>query len=125
MSTDGVALQLWCEHWCHRCHQVDEVLARKGYAGAPGCPIKALALSGTVPDELEPASYRQPEAKNRWRCIKYRDRPPVYKAPKAAPEGEQGEMFDGDEVLPAPRLLVPLDGWPDYRAQREASHDTT
>jgi hypothetical protein len=112
-----VAEQLWRQHWCQTCFQPEEA-ARRLFDRGEGCPILALALSGTTPLEFKRDGRRRSrnvvEAKKLFRCTEYRDRPPMIRRPRAAASGTQESLFG--ELQPVDRLLVPVDGWPDYRA---------
>ncbi|ORA12611.1 hypothetical protein [Mycobacterium asiaticum] len=108
-----VAQDLWRERWCGTCHQPDEA-TRRVLDHGPGCPILAQALKGTVPPEWRRYhSHRhRHDAGDLYRCGGYLDRPPVYRRPRAKAKGVQEALFDTPQ--PQQRLLVEVEGWPDY-----------
>lgn len=102
----------WRDTWCHRCFQPDEALKRVVGDG-PGCPLLKIAEGGTVPEQW--TLRRRAEMGNRYRCADFIKRPPVARKGRVE-ELPQEELFDMPEQTE--KLLVPVDGWPDYAAQQ-------
>jgi hypothetical protein len=98
--------------WCRRCFQSDEALARIARKGT-GCPLRQIAAGGAVPKEWK--KRRNATLGNTYRCADFAKRPPMLRK-ACAPELPQLELFGAP--APAPRLLIPVAGWPDYRAQQ-------
>jgi hypothetical protein len=113
--------RLWQEHWCGTCFQPDEA-ARRLFDRGGGCPILAQALGGAVPAEWKsrPDRGSKPGALDVYSCGRYRDRPAIYRRPRAKATGIQQSLF-GD-LEPAERALVPIAGWPDYAALERAGN---
>lgn len=108
----------WRETWCARCYQPDEARRRLIKSG-PGCPLLQIADGGVVPEQW--IRRRKAEMGNTYRCADFRKRPPVVRK-GAIEELPQEELFAAPEA--ESKLLVPVDGWPDYRAQqRKAGAD--
>ncbi len=85
--------RIWRQHWCDRCWRTKD--------RGPGCAILDQLLAGALPTELRPATRNMHEAKGLYRCEEFAKRPPVYKAPKAQPDGTQLSMFDEPEPVDA------------------------
>jgi len=113
------AERIWRERWCGTCFQQDEA-ARQLFDHGTGCPILARALRGTVPVEWKTwRRGRARQAQDLYRCSDYRDRPPVHRPPRDRADGVQGSLID--EPAHGEKLLVAVDGWPDYRAIERAT----
>lgn len=104
----------WREKWCDHCFQPDEALKRIAKQG-PGCPLLALSATGRLPTQW--TRRRSAVMGDTYRCSEYLKKPPVNRRPSSPAVLEP--MFDVD---PAPLHLVPVEGWPDYRAK--AAKDT-
>lgn len=103
------------ETWCDRCYQVDQATLRATGKGS-GCPLLQAASVGALPAQW--TRRRQAAMGNTYRCSEFAKRPPVTRK-GSIPEMPQEELFPIQE--PADRLLIPVEGWPDYRAQKKAS----
>ncbi|MGE2714213.1 hypothetical protein ACQI4L_09160 [Mycolicibacterium litorale] len=112
------AERAWRESHCRRCYQPDEAMKRVVGSG-PGCPLLQIAASGVVPEQW--TKRRKAEMGNTYTCADFRKRPPVARKGRVEPMPQE-ELFDAPE--PAEKLLVPVEGWPDYAAlQRKAGAD--
>lgn len=99
----------WQEKHCRICFQADE--ARKRVAGeGDGCPLWKQALANKLPTQW--TRRRNAVMGDTYRCDSFLKQPPVARRP-AAP----AEIEPLLEVEPEDRFLVPVDGWPDWRAE--------
>ena len=103
---------------CRLCFQPDEALKRITNQG-PGCAHLARAADGKMPKAW--SKRRNPVLGDTYKCDDFIDKPPVNRR-KTAP-ADTTPMLDAE---PDDYRLVPVDGWPDYRAeqrkQREGDH---
>jgi hypothetical protein len=111
MSTKFTALELelFVEHTCSRCFQPGEAAERAGIG--PGCPHKHRALDR---DQLPGAWTRRRNGPlgETFKCEDFTAKPPVNR--RGVTQDTTETMFD---VETADKLLVPVDGWPDYRGR--------
>lgn len=105
-----VAEQMWRERYCETCCQ-PAAAERRLLGRGPGCAIAAQALSEEVPVEWRRGRGHTGRAEDLFRCTKYLDRPPSTRR-KTVPTSTE-PMFDSPRE---DRRLVPVEGWPDYRA---------
>jgi hypothetical protein len=132
---NSIERDAWVERHCRVCFQPDEALRRITGDG-PGCPHLARAEQNKLPTPW--TRRRNAVMGETYRCAEYTKRPPVNRRRKVVEEIEP--MFevdpvgcvktDNDEVClcddvrecgsayPIERHLVPVDGWPDYRAEQ-------
>jgi hypothetical protein len=114
LFASDTARGIWTERWCDTCCQPDEVAKRLAGAGV-GCPIIAKAvLSDRKPREWD-RNNRAQTMDAAYKCNAYTHRPPVNRRAKA--NDETLSLFAEDELDHADGHLVPVDGWPDYRAR--------
>lgn len=105
----------WVEKNCRICFQPDEALKRITNNG-PGCPHLARAEQNKLPT---PWTLRRNAVMGEtYRCADFLKKPPVNRRAKAELDVEPLVLVD-----PAERHLVPVDGWPDYRAEQRKSKD--
>jgi hypothetical protein len=105
----------WVEKNCRVCFQPDEALKRITGDG-PGCPHLARAENNKMPNAW--TRRRNAVMGETYRCADFQKRPAVNRRPTADVEIEP--MLD---VEPAERHLVPVDGWPDYRAEQRKTKE--
>lgn len=101
---------MFADRTCRNCFQTDEATRRvlgKGF----GCPILRRAATGRLPRQWR--RRRNAPLGETFQCEDFTDKPPSSKR-RHAPAVTL-EMFD---IEPAEVHLVPVDGWPDYRAQQ-------
>ena len=106
---------------CDRCFQPAQALKRVTGEGA-GCPHLIRAEAGKLPKAW--TLRRTAAMGDTYRCDDHLDKPPVNR--RGVAPADTPPMFD--DVEPADRFLVPIDGWPDYKAlerekKRKADHD--
>lgn len=117
LFASDTARGVWTEHWCERCHQPDEV-ANRLHGTGDGCPILARAIaSDRKPVEWD-RNTRAQTMDAAYACRAFLAKPPVARRAKAP--DETLPMFDTE---PTDYHLVPVDGWPDYRARRRKPKD--
>jgi hypothetical protein len=97
------------ETQCRRCFQRDEAILRTTGAGE-GCPHLLRASQNKMPTAWTPR--RNAVMGEKYRCADRLAKPPVVRRGKAV--DETPAMLEVEEV---DRFLVPVDGWPDYRAE--------
>lgn len=105
------ARDIWMGRWCETCcepREADKRLRGKGF----GCILRLEALGGLKPKAWD-RNARAATMDAAYTCNAFRDRPDVVRRATAVDETEP--MFD---VVHAPRNLIPIEGWPDYRAQQ-------
>lgn len=106
---------IWLERWCDTCFKPEQAELRLQGKGA-GCPIRNKALAS---DRKPPQWDRQPRADEMHRtirCNSYEAKPPVARRRDAAASPDEAGLFDIDEHEVH---LVPVEGWPDYRAGKD------
>lgn len=101
---------------CDRCFQPDEAMKRLTGDG-PGCPHLARSLRNKMPAAW--TRRRNAVMGETFRCSDFTAKPPVNRRGTAA--DETPPMFD--DVEPDEYRLVPLDTWPDYRAEARKQKD--
>jgi hypothetical protein len=107
------ARAIWTGHWCERCFQPAEAELRLHGKGT-GCPILARALASDRKPKEWDRNTRAQTMSAAYGCNAFLAKPAVVRRRGTVPD-ETLPMF---EVEPADgRPLVPVDGWPDYRAQ--------
>lgn len=118
---NDVERDAFMESHCRTCFQPDE--ARKRIQGtSDGCPhlIAAEKNKYKLPDPWE--RRRNAQLGDTFKCSAYQGKPPVNRRGKAP--ADTLELFDEPE--PQDRNLVPIETWPDYRAeerkQKEGDH---
>jgi putative SOS response-associated peptidase YedK len=107
----------WHEKWCRVCFQPDESSKRITGDG-PGCPHLARAAEGKLPTPWK--KRRNAAYGDTYRCEAFLKQPAVNRRATVA---EDVPMLSVDE---GERYLVPVDGWPDFKAemrkQKEGDH---
>jgi hypothetical protein len=110
----------WVEKNCRVCFQPDEALARA--TGGPkvhGCPHLLRSLINKMPTPWK--RRRTAPIGETYRCEAFMAKPPVNRRKKSTEE--TAPLLD---VAPDDYNLIPVDGWPDYRAeqrkQKEGDH---
>lgn len=101
----------WVEKNCRVCYQPDEALAR--VTGGPkvhGCPHLIRSLTNKLPTPW--TRRRNAPIGETYRCEAYMAKPAVN---RRAVSTEVTEALPLD-VAEADRNLVPVEGWPDYKA---------
>jgi hypothetical protein len=107
------ARDIWRGHWCERCFQPDEADFRL-HGNGFGCQIIARALSSDRKPREWDRNTRAQTMSAAYGCNAFLAKPAVARRGKAP--DETLPMF---ELEPADgRALVPVDGWPDYRAEQ-------
>jgi putative SOS response-associated peptidase YedK len=103
----------WVEKNCRVCFQADE--ARKRVTGTgPGCPHLARGDENKMP---KPWTRRRNAVWGEtYRCAEFLDQPPVNR--RTVSVEETPPMFDDIEAVD--RNLVPVEGWPDWKAEERA-----
>jgi hypothetical protein len=112
---NNIERDAWVEKNCRVCFQPDEALKRITDAG-PGCPHLARAEKNKMPNAW--TRRRNAVMGETYRCADFQKQPAVNRRPKADVEIEP--MLDVD---PAERHLVPVDGWPDYKAEQRKTKE--
>lgn len=116
-------LELFVAHTCSRCFQPDEARARAFTPDPPlqhGCPHLHRAM---VRDQMPGVWTRRRNGPlgETFKCEAFVGKPPVNRRGTVA--DETPPMFDAE---PDEKLLVPVEGWPDYRGRdrkdREGDH---
>jgi hypothetical protein len=102
----------WMEKHCRVCCQPAEAIKRITGAG-PGCPHLVRADAGKLPKAWK--KRRNAAMGDTYRCEEFLARPPVTRRPVS--HEQSLPLFDIEPAIPA---LVPVDGWPDWRAQERA-----
>lgn len=104
---------------CLRCFQPDEA-AKRLTGNGPGCPHLARSMKNKMPAAW--TRRRNAVMGVTFRCADFTPKPPVNR--RAVSDEETPPMFD--DIEPAEYLLVPVEGWEDYRAkakkQKEGDH---
>lgn len=98
----------WQEKWCRTCLQPDQAMKRITGKG-PECPLLIRAAQNKLP--MQWTRRRNATMGDTYRCDDYIKKPPVNR--RATTPTETEPMLDAE---PASRNLIPVDGWPDYRA---------
>jgi hypothetical protein len=105
----------WIEKHCRICFQPDEALRRITGDG-PGCPHLARAEDNKLPSAW--TRRRNAVMGETYRCADFQKRPAVIRRVKADVEIEP--MLD---VRPDEYRLVPVETWPDYRAEQRKTKE--
>lgn len=105
---NNIERDAWVEKHCRVCYQPDEALRRITGDG-PGCPHLARAEQNKLPTPW--TRRRNAVMGETYRCSDFQKRPAVNRRGTAV---EDQPMLD---VEPIDRLLVPVEGWPDFRAE--------
>lgn len=100
----------WIETNCARCFQPDEATKRITGTG-PGCPHLARAAQGRLPAAW--TRRRNAVMGDTYRCADQLKKPPVNR--RSTGPADTPPMLD---VTPTDRNLIPVDGWPDWKAER-------
>lgn len=110
----------WVEKNCRVCFQPDEALAR--VTGGPkthGCPHLLRSLINKMPQPWK--RRRNAPIGETYKCEAFMAKPPVNR--RGVSTEETPPMLD---VEPDDYTLIPVEGWPDYRAearkQKEGDH---
>jgi len=107
--SNDIEAAAWMEKHCAHCYQEDE--ARKRVLGqGDGCPLLLRAAAGRLPTQW--THRRNAVMGDTYRCDDFLPKPPVNRRKKSTEQTDI--LFD---VEPAPQHLVPVEGWPDYRAE--------
>jgi hypothetical protein len=100
----------WQEKHCRVCFQADE--ARRRVTGqGDGCPIWIVGLANKLPTQW--TRRRNAVMGDTYRCAEFAKQPPVNRRPVAPAEVQP--LFD---LETAERFLIPVEGWPDWRAEK-------
>lgn len=114
-------LNLFVENTCSRCFQPDEANKRVLGVGG-GCPILKRARRGQMSSAWK--RKRNSGLGNTFECALFTPNPPSTRRKTVVVETEP--LFDTTPYCTDPVNLVPVEGWPDYRAearrQREGDH---
>lgn len=110
-------LNLYIENTCSRCYQPDEASKRVLGVGE-GCPILKRARRGQMSAAWKRRRGHHGALGNTFDCAMFTPTPPTTRRKTATCETES--MFDPD---PGEKLLVPVQGWPDYRAEERKQKD--
>lgn len=108
-------LEMFEMHTCIKCFQPDEARHRVTGAG-PGCPLLRRARRGQLPGKWKRRRFGP--LGHTFTCEDFADRPASVKRTRAP--AEDVPMF---EPPAAERNLIPVDGWPDYRARARKAKD--
>ena len=100
---------------CDRCFQPDESKAR--IRGQHGCPYLAASVGGKLPAVW--TRRRNAVMGQTYRCSEFIDKPPTTR--RRPTMADTIPLFD---VEAEPCVLVPVDGWPDFRASETQSKET-
>lgn len=99
----------WVECHCAHCFQPDQALKRVTGKG-DGCPLLASADNNRLPTQW--TRRRNAVMGDTYKCSEYLKQPPVNRRAKSAEQPEPMIQVEPDDYN-----LVPVDGWPDYRAE--------
>lgn len=105
------------EKTCARCYQPDE--ARKRIGQGDGCPLLASAAAGVLPTQWTPR--RNAVMGDTYHCAARVNKPPSIRRKHTS--DEQTESLFEVEPVDDGTLLVPVDGWPDYRAEQRKNKE--
>lgn len=112
---NNIERNAWVERYCRTCFQPDE--ARRRITGdGPGCPLLARSDEGKLPTAWK--FRRNAVFGETYHCGEYVAKPPSI-ARKTAP-ADTVSMFDPQ---PDEYRLVPVETWPDYRAEARKQKD--
>lgn len=109
---NDVERNAFLEETCGSCFQPDQALLRITGSG-PGCPHLVRAAEGRKPKAWTRRQGQHAVIGKTYKCDDRVDKPPVNRRGKAP--ADTVEMFGLDA---GDRNLVPVDGWPDYRAEQ-------
>lgn len=107
--TSDVERDAWTEKNCRVCWQPDQADLRVLQRGQ-GCPHLLRAAAGKLPRIW--TRRRNAVMSETYRCDDFIDKPPVRR--RAQSTEESIPLFDTPEAKPA--TLIPVEGWPDYKA---------
>jgi hypothetical protein len=111
----ALELDMFVEVTCSRCFQPDEA-AKRVLGSGDGCPLLKRARNGQMPGKW---TRRRGEALgSTFKCAEYAPSAPTARRKRAV--AEDVPMFDPE---PVERLLVPIEGWPDYAAEARRQRD--
>jgi hypothetical protein len=112
-------LELFAEHTCSRCFHPAEAASR--IAGRPhGCPLLRRAFDkGQMPGRW--TRRRNAALGETFKCEDYLPRAASTKRKTLADNAQQDVLFA--DLDPGERALVPVEGWPDYRALARKSKE--
>jgi hypothetical protein len=130
----------WIERNCRICFQPDEAIRRVTDSG-PGCPHLARSLENKLPTPW--TRRRNAVMGETYRCSEFAPKPAVNRRGKVTEEieplfpidpigctrNDQGEVCNCDDArecgnaYPLERNLVPVDGWPDWRAEQRKTKE--
>lgn len=105
----------WMEKHCRVCCQFAETIKRITGDG-PGCPHLIRAEAGRLPAVWK--KRRNAAMGDTYKCDEFLNKPPVNR--RAVSREQSLPLFD---VEPAAPVLVPVDGWPDWRADARKQKD--
>lgn len=110
---NDVERDAFVEETCGRCFQPDQARVRLTGQGA-GCPHLLRAEQNKMPKAWTRRNKGHAVMGSTYKCDDFTDKPPVNRR-KTAP-ADTITMFD--DVPDTRKSLVPVDGWPDYRAMQ-------
>jgi hypothetical protein len=105
----------WVEKHCRICFQPDEA-QRRITGNGPGCPHLARAEQNKLPTPWK--RRRNPIMGDTYSCAEFTKKPPVSRRGTTAEETPP--MLDVEE---GGYMLVPVDNWPDYRAEAKKAKE--
>lgn len=103
------------EKTCRTCFQPDEA-SKRIRGGGPGCPHLARAATNKLPTPW--TLRRNATMGDTYRCAARMDKPAVTR--RGIAPADTAPMLD---VAPDDYHLVPVDGWPDYKAEARKQKD--
>lgn len=106
---NAIERNAWVEKNCRTCFQPDEARAR--LTDQHGCPHLLRSLANKLPTPWR--KRRGAPIGETYHCDAYLDKPPSVRR-KTTPADTMPML----EPEPGDRNLVPVDGWPDYRADQ-------
>lgn len=110
-------LQLFAETKCSGCHQPDQVTLRVNGRGN-GCPhLRKATFFNKMPGAWKRKRFGA--LGDTFDCADYSATPPSTRRGRAP--DETAPMFD---VEPDEHRLIPVSGWPDYRARQAQGRET-
>ena len=107
----------WREKWCRTCFQPDEA-SRRVIGDGPGCPHLVRASHDKLPAPW--TRRRNAVMGDTYTCHDYLKQPPSIRRGSAPAVTES--LFD-DTLPQQPYRLIPVEGWPDYRAAAAQAPD--
>jgi len=106
---NSVERNAWVEKHCARCFQTDEA-AKRVLGSGDGCPHLRRGDANRLPRVWK--KRRNTTMGDTYTCSEFRKEPPVNR--RATVPDQTPPLFDLPE---APYLLIPVEGWPDYRGR--------